>query len=142
MSNRPVIQERESGEPTVPPKSNKPVVQKESNRPVIKQQPGDNMVMVAAIDFGTTFSGYAFSMRSSPNEIHCPHWNPPSTELISHKTPTTVLLDGKKDFIAFGYDAEAQYLELAEQGKDANNYYYFRRFKMMLYDKIRIEVSR
>ena len=29
----------------------------------------DNFVMVASIDFGTTFSGYAFSFKSNKNEI-------------------------------------------------------------------------
>ncbi|XP_061164053.1 heat shock 70 kDa protein 12B-like [Saccostrea echinata] len=140
MSNRPVIQQRESNRPVVSPReSNRPVVKEENNRPVIGSK-NDNMLMVAAIDFGTTFSGYAFSMRDNPKKIQCPHWNAPSTDLISHKTPTTVLLDGKKNFVAFGYEAETKYLELTEEKKqEANNYYYFRRFKMMLYDKVRKE---
>ena len=29
-----------------------------------------NYIMVAAIDFGTTFSGYAFSFKSNKEEIH------------------------------------------------------------------------
>ena len=29
----------------------------------------DDFVLVCAIDFGTTFSGYAFSFKSDPNNI-------------------------------------------------------------------------
>lgn len=58
---------------------------------------------------------------------------------LSYKTPTTVLLDNKTNFVDFGYDAEKRYVDLC--GDDEHeNYYYFHRFKMMLYDKIRTEV--
>lgn len=90
-----------------------------------------------AIDFGTTFSGYAYYLRASHN-ISIPTWIAGNMEL-SYKTPTTVLLDNKTNFVDFGYDAEKRYVDLC--GDDEHeNYYYFHRFKMMLYDKIRTEV--
>ena len=97
-------------------------------------------LMVCAIDFGTTYSGYAYSMNNDPRKIFCDHWNSGTSTLISYKTPTTVLLDAKQEFLAFGYEAERMYLDLVEEEED-NNLYYFRRFKMILYDKARTEVS-
>ncbi|XP_062593151.1 heat shock 70 kDa protein 12A-like [Saccostrea cucullata] len=98
-----------------------------------------NALYVVAIDFGTTYSGYAFSTRSEffkDNEkdiekIYTVHWN--SGSLMSEKTPTTLLLDKDQNFVSFGYDAETLYSRLPEEEK--KKYFYFRRFKMMLYDK-------
>ncbi|XP_062611421.1 heat shock 70 kDa protein 12B-like [Saccostrea cucullata] len=94
---------------------------------------------VVAIDFGTTYSGYAFSMRGNflknneknINEIYTVPWN--AGELLSEKTPTTLLLDEDQNFDSFGYEAENTYSRLPEEEK--RKYFYFRRFKMMLYDK-------
>ncbi|CAG2226933.1 unnamed protein product [Mytilus edulis] len=60
-----------------------------------------NYLYVAAIDFGTTYSGYAFSSRTDfkrdPLEIHANQsWNAGSTQLASLKTPTCLLLDSDK----------------------------------------------
>ncbi|XP_061194704.1 heat shock 70 kDa protein 12A-like [Saccostrea echinata] len=98
-----------------------------------------NSLYVVAIDFGTTYSGYAFSTRANflkgneknINEIYTVHWN--AGELMSEKTPTTLLLDADQNFVSFGYDAENMYSRLPEEEK--KKYFYFRRFKMMLYDK-------
>ena len=29
----------------------------------------DNFILVCALDFGTTYSGYAFSFKTTPNDI-------------------------------------------------------------------------
>lgn len=123
MSSKPGTQSRGNNRPVAVPDS----------RPALK-------LFVCAIDFGTTYSGYASSTRQDVGDIFCPNWNSASTctTLISHKAPTTVLLDRKQNFVAFGFDAEAQYLEYAEK-EEANNFYYLRRFKMILYDKLRKE---
>lgn len=98
--------------------------------------------MVAAIDFGTTYSGYAFSKKDDYEtdklKISYNQWKSPT--MISLKTPTTVLLGPDKKLIAFGYDAESQYTALAEQ-ESHKGYYYFRQFKMELYNEIRKSVS-
>ncbi|KAK3596867.1 hypothetical protein CHS0354_039862, partial [Potamilus streckersoni] len=97
-----------------------------------------NYLMVAAIDFGTTYSGYAFSFKhefdKDPLKISANNWTAGSRGLVSLKTPTTVLINSKKEFEAFGYEAEDKYAELAED-EDHTGWYYYRRFKMMLFDK-------
>lgn len=93
--------------------------------------------LVCAIDFGTTFSGYAYSPKVEyqydPLNISVPNWDAPSSVQISYKTPTTLLLDKEKQFVAFGYEAENTYAELAED-EENEDYFYIRRFKMRLYD--------
>jgi hypothetical protein len=51
------------------------------------------------------------------------------------KAPTTVLIKPDGHTVeAFGYEAEDRYAELADVGEH-KTYYYFQRFKMMLFDK-------
>ena len=101
----------ESNRPVVPNRSNRPVVPKDSNR----SRKNKDKLMVCAIDFGTTYSGYAYSMRSDTMKIFCPQWTSGTSTLASYKTPTTVLLDRDEEFVAFGYDAEKMYSELVEE---------------------------
>lgn len=91
-----------------------------------------NVFLVAAIDFGTTFSGYAFATRVDPLRIYVPSWSSPSHGLISFKTPTTVLMNNGEEFVAFGFEAETKYAELLTEGK-GDDYFYFHRFKMLMY---------
>ena len=68
----------------------------------------DNYVMLAAIDFGTTFSGYAFSFRTSKSDIKMnKNWGE-NLGFQSYKTPTSVLLEENGSFKAFGFEAEEQ----------------------------------
>ncbi|VDI50927.1 Hypothetical predicted protein [Mytilus galloprovincialis] len=95
-------------------------------------------LLVAALDFGTTYSGYAFSMRhefkTDPMKIHANQaWNSGGRALLSLKTPTCLLLNDKKQFIAFGYDAENQYADIVMDEKQ-DEYFYFHRFKMNLHN--------
>lgn len=94
-------------------------------------------LMVAAIDFGTTFSGYAFAFRNDyikdPLKINGNQWTMGSQAGVSLKTSTCVLFDSKGEFAAFGTDAEDKYIELA-LNEEHHDWYYFRRFKMMLYN--------
>ena len=92
---------------------------------------------VVAIDFGTTYSGYAFSLQSQfqndPTKIYAfINWIPATGGMISPKTPTSLLLKPNKEFYKFGYDAEDKYAELALDGEH-HEYYFFRRFKMLLH---------
>ena len=93
-------------------------------------------LIVAAIDFGTTYSGYAFSFKDDykkdPTKISANNWVAGSRCLVSMKAPSTILLDENKKFVAFGYEAEDQYSDLTLDG-DHEKYYYFRRFKMLLF---------
>lgn len=95
--------------------------------------------LIAAIDFGTMYSGYAFSIiDSSPKRQFTINmnqaWNAGGHNLLSIKTPTTLLLDASKQLVAFGYQAENRYTELEMDGK-IDGYYYFHRFKMKLFEK-------
>ncbi|KAL3885516.1 hypothetical protein ACJMK2_025569 [Sinanodonta woodiana] len=92
-------------------------------------------LLVAAIDFGTTFSGWACSFsheyEKEPTKVYVKQW---TKGYLSQKAPTSVLIkpDGKT-FEAFGYEAEDKYAELAEK-EDHEKWYFFRRFKMHLHD--------
>ncbi|KAH3833374.1 heat shock 70 kDa protein 12A-like [Dreissena polymorpha] len=92
-------------------------------------------LVVAAIDFGTTFSGYAYAthhdLANKPPKIHTPNWYGGSH--ISNKNATILLLNSKQEFVSFGYEAEDAYIEFAAEGKH-KDYYFFRRFKMNLYE--------
>ncbi|XP_061185738.1 heat shock 70 kDa protein 12A-like [Saccostrea echinata] len=95
-------------------------------------------LLVAAIDFGTTYSGFAFSFaydyKHDPLQIYLNRWTAGSGFLQSEKTPTCVLFSPDRKFDSFGYEAENKYSELALENKH-RPWYYFRRFKMDLYNK-------
>ena len=66
----------------------------------------EDYVIVAAIDFGTTFSGYAFSFRNNKDKILMnKNWGE-NLGCQSYKTPTCVMVDSSDRFHAFGYEAE------------------------------------
>ncbi|XP_060603676.1 heat shock 70 kDa protein 12B-like [Ruditapes philippinarum] len=91
-------------------------------------------LLVAAFDFGTTYSGYAFSFRDDPMKIQTNQGcNAGSEKLISLKTSTCVLLNQRKEFDSFGFEAEIRYSDLAEDNKH-HGWMLFRRFKMLLYN--------
>ncbi|CAC5355527.1 unnamed protein product [Mytilus coruscus] len=94
-------------------------------------------LFVVAIHIGNTYTGYAFSIRSEPNNIHMCEWN----GLQSYKAPTSVLLNQHQEFLAFGYDAEDRYMDyrmsLENDSDDEKDVlYYFRRFKLALLNKV------
>lgn len=92
-----------------------------------------NKLFVAAIDFGTTYSGYAFSSKSEWTKVQTNVW--PSSNQMSSKTPTALLLNKDETFNSFGYDAEKNFAEIAEEGDDSyKDFYYFHRFKMLLHN--------
>lgn len=97
-------------------------------------------LLVAAFDFGTTYSGYAFSFRDNPLKVETnQNWVAGSEKLISLKTPTCLLVDPGRNFHSFGFQAENKYADLAEEGKH-HGWLLFRQFKMMLHNNK--EISR
>lgn len=95
-------------------------------------------LLVAAIDFGTTYSGYAFGMvgdlENDLMKIHANQaWVSGQKNLLSLKTPTCLLLDENQQFKSFGYEAENQYNNIM-MDEETENYYYFYRFKMNLHE--------
>lgn len=93
-------------------------------------------LLVAAIDLGTTFSGYAFSFRheylSDRLRISTNLW--PHNNGMSMKAPTSILLDPEGEVKAFGYEAIKTFGDLAEYNQHVD-YYFFNKFKMNLYQQ-------
>ncbi|XP_066285856.1 heat shock 70 kDa protein 12A-like [Branchiostoma lanceolatum] len=105
---------------------------KRNSHSAMATQVNKTCLMVAAIDFGTTYSGYAFSFMSSPEDIIMnKNWGE-NVGFQSYKTPTSVLLSPERKFVAFGFDAIAKYTTLLEENED-KEYYFFDRFKMRLH---------
>lgn len=102
-----------------------------------------NTFVVAAIDFGTTYSGYAYSFKSAPTDVCLHKWDATKgMALTSLKTPTTLLLkkvDNDYEFVAFGEEAEKIYLESWED--DGDNFVLVRRFKMELHNNPSLNAS-
>ncbi|KAK3594552.1 hypothetical protein CHS0354_023609 [Potamilus streckersoni] len=90
-------------------------------------------LLVVAIDFGTSYSGYAFSCKAeyiqNPLRIFAKHWPDGYS-----KTPTALLLNHNQEYVAFGSDAETKYAELTSKNEH-QEFYYFRHFKMALHAK-------
>ncbi|XP_035679344.1 heat shock 70 kDa protein 12A-like [Branchiostoma floridae] len=97
-----------------------------------------NVLLVAGIDFGTTFSGYGFSFCDGTNNENSDapiflnkNWGQ-NLGCQSYKTPTSVLLGPNKEFIAFGFQAVEKYATLTENETD-KSHYFFEHFKMSLH---------
>ena len=86
-------------------------------------------LVVVAIDFGTTYSGFAIMKKG---QIITGKWKISSEEALeSLKTPTALLLQPDKE-PKFGYEAEKIFKELTEEGTD-RNCNFFNKFKMCLH---------
>ncbi len=90
---------------------------------------------VVAIDFGTTYSGYAYSFSNHPEDISLMRttnggrYGGPST----HKIPTILLLNDKGGFHSFGHEAREAYHDLDEI--QATKWLYFEKFKLELHTR-------
>lgn len=103
----------------------------------------NDQLLIAAIDFGTTHSGYAFSFeddyKMDPLKISTnPNWIIPYT--LHQKAPTCVLLSPRQEFIAFGYEAEDLYSELAVN-ENHYDHYFFKGFKILNNEKEQLSKS-
>lgn len=96
---------------------------------------GDIHFVVAAIDFGTTYSGYAFSFKHRDQDVDSIHmmrkWEGGDPGVSNQKTPTTLLLKPNGEFHSFGFGARDHYHDLEEA--EAKKWYYFEKFKMSLH---------
>ena len=79
---------------------------------------------MAAIEFGTTYSGFAFSFKHEWTKTIVRQFH--GGEYLTHKAPTTLLLYPDKTFCRFGFEAEKEYAALAEEEKH-RDYFFFRR---------------
>lgn len=99
-------------------------------------------LVIAAIDLGTTYSGYAYTFkhelereRSAKDmcKVLSNTWQSGSSAgLISHKTPTSLLLTKDGEFDSFGYKAEKNYMDLVNGNKHIG-WRFYRKFKMLLH---------
>uniref|UniRef100_A0A8W8L5J3 Heat shock 70 kDa protein 12B n=1 Tax=Magallana gigas TaxID=29159 RepID=A0A8W8L5J3_MAGGI len=69
-----------------------------------------------------------------PLKISTATWKAGSGGLVSLKTPTCILFDSLGKFHSFGYEAEENYSNLALDDEH-HDWFYFSRFKMILYNK-------
>ncbi|XP_069051089.1 heat shock 70 kDa protein 12A-like [Lepisosteus oculatus] len=88
--------------------------------------------LIVAIDFGTTYSGYCFCLKSCTEQIRSVFWGM-EHGLRTPKTPTCILFNQEGDFQKFGYDAILSYHRMSK--RDAKKAYFFENFKMELYNK-------
>lgn len=99
-----------------------------------KRKSTSSRLVVAAIDIGTTYSGYAYSYTSDWTEVFINRWE--GGQKLTHKAPTALLLNPDKSFNSFGYEAVKTYANIATEGDDEGGsykeYHFFHRFKMRL----------
>nr|XP_022322385.1 heat shock 70 kDa protein 12A-like [Crassostrea virginica]XP_022322386.1 heat shock 70 kDa protein 12A-like [Crassostrea virginica] len=111
----------------------------DDDREVNKQNSRSKRQLVAGIDFGTTYSGFAYSFKHEWTKIIVNQYH--GGEYLTHKAPTTLLLNPDKSFCKFGFDAEKEYAALAEDDKH-RDYFFFRRFKLILKPELTNRVNR
>ena len=86
--------------------------------------------MCAALDIGTTFSSFAYSYVENKDDIKgCEEWGS-NLGILNPKAPTTVLVDERKNFVSFGYEAQEEYLAMDEE--TAKKHSLFECFKLNL----------
>ncbi|XP_051655536.1 heat shock 70 kDa protein 12A isoform X2 [Manacus candei] len=104
---------------------------------IVKDSDADDAVeqlflVVVAIDFGTTSSGYAYSFTKEPECIHVMRrWEGGDPGVSNQKTPTTILLTPERKFHSFGYAARDFYHDL--DPTESKHWLYFEKFKMKLH---------
>ena len=101
----------------------------DDDRVVDKKTSRSKRQIVAGIDFGTTYSGFAYSFIHDWTKIIVNQYH--GGEYLTYKAPTTLLLNPDQSFCKFGFEAEKEYAALAEEDRH-HNHYFFRRFKLIL----------
>ncbi|XP_056466012.1 heat shock 70 kDa protein 12A-like isoform X2 [Gadus chalcogrammus] len=116
------------GEPGITPLSPSHIQQEDTD-----QVPsGPSFVVVVAIDFGTTSSGYAYAFTKEPECIHTMRrWEGGDPGVSNQKTPTTILLTPDRKFHSFGYAARDFYHDL--DPSESKQWLYLEKFKMKLH---------
>ena len=101
----------------------------------------DQKLLVAAIDIGTTYSGYAFSFvheqtgsEADPDRIHVNTWENEGGSRTYFKTPSCLLLHPNGNLDCFGNEAIEKYNTLAEDKKHHDRYFFWQ-FKMTLHQE-------
>ena len=90
----------------------------------------DNIELVVGIDFGTTYSAYAYSYKYEQDKIYINSSWPSGVQ--TYKEATAILFDKNRKFVAFGEDAIDQYTDLTDK-EEEKAWYFFKCFKMALH---------
>ncbi|XP_060591792.1 heat shock 70 kDa protein 12A-like [Ruditapes philippinarum] len=130
---RPSAKQMESKLVAFPAKSAK---QRMSSAQRVPAGSSNNRLLVAAIDFGTTYSGYAFSFRheydTNPSKMHANEWRNVAQGNMNAKTPTCLLLQPDMKLHSFGNEAKTKYASLCEENAH-RTWFFFWEFKMTLH---------
>ncbi|XP_056902755.1 heat shock 70 kDa protein 12A isoform X5 [Takifugu flavidus] len=101
---------------------------------------GPSFVVVVAIDFGTTSSGYAYAFTKEPECIHVMRrWEGGDPGVSNQKTPTTILLTPDRKFHSFGYAARDFYHDL--DPSESKLWLYLEKFKMKLHTTANLSIN-
>uniref|UniRef100_A0A8C4TDP6 Heat shock 70 kDa protein 12A n=1 Tax=Erpetoichthys calabaricus TaxID=27687 RepID=A0A8C4TDP6_ERPCA len=103
--------------------------------PVIPASTMSDTLLIVAIDFGTAFSGYCYSVNSKRDvnsKVNKVTWDR-EYGFRSPKTRTCVLFNKHEEFEKFGLDALLCYTRMG--AREATEFYFFENFKMKLYKK-------
>ncbi|XP_044070412.1 heat shock 70 kDa protein 12A isoform X1 [Siniperca chuatsi] len=101
---------------------------------------GLSFVVVVAIDFGTTSSGYAYAFTKEPECIHTMRrWEGGDPGVSNQKTPTTILLTPDRKFHSFGYAARDFYHDL--DPSESKHWLYLEKFKMKLHTTTNLSID-
>ncbi|XP_034463792.1 heat shock 70 kDa protein 12A isoform X3 [Hippoglossus hippoglossus] len=99
-----------------------------------------SFVVVVAIDFGTTSSGYAYAFTKEPECIHTMRrWEGGDPGVSNQKTPTTILLTPDRKFHSFGYAARDFYHDL--DPSESKQWLYLEKFKMKLHTTANLSID-
>ena len=98
--------------------------------------PGKSFLAIVAIDFGTTYSGFAFSFNKEQGDDSIfmnRDWVNEQGHRTS-KTPTCLLLKPDQSFDSFGYKAVEKYAKLRSVYEE-KDFLFFQDFKMSLHNE-------
>ncbi|XP_041866553.1 heat shock 70 kDa protein 12A isoform X1 [Melanotaenia boesemani] len=110
----------------------------QSDTDQVQSQP--SFVVVVAIDFGTTSSGYAYAFTKEPECIHTMRrWEGGDPGVSNQKTPTTILLTPDRKFHSFGYAARDFYHDL--DPSESKQWLYLEKFKMKLHTTANLSID-
>ncbi|XP_035986529.1 heat shock 70 kDa protein 12A isoform X5 [Fundulus heteroclitus] len=119
---------KSGGDPGITPLSPSHIQQGDTDQ----VESGMSFVVVVAIDFGTTSSGYAYAFTKEPECIHTMRrWEGGDPGVSNQKTPTTILLTPDRKFHSFGYAARDFYHDL--DPSESKHWLYLEKFKMKLH---------
>ncbi|XP_062583858.1 heat shock 70 kDa protein 12A-like [Saccostrea cucullata] len=94
--------------------------------------------LVASIDIGTAYTGYAYSFNKKPYDITVRKWT--ADGVVSPKAPSSVLLTPQLTFDSFGYEAERKFSDLFAK-KGHKDWHFVQSFKMALNEKQKFDIN-